>query len=180
MAKLTYEMLERYHDGELSPRQAQWVEQRLDESPEHRETLAKMTRMSDLLTIMNEENLADVSFAGFEERVRAGVRQAEQPGAWERFKVWASEFLEHRQVVWVPSVAVATIAVAVIIALPFVSGSPSGTTAGPADPGIWQAASTDQPPGSKIVSVNFGETTGMKYDVPYSKGGTVGVVWIME
>ncbi|MCP4601549.1 MAG: hypothetical protein GY847_13725 [Proteobacteria bacterium] len=182
MAKLTEELLERYHDGELSPRKAKWVEQRLKESPEHRNSLEKMVRMKQLIHLMNEEALTDVSFAGFKERVEIGIKREQGSGAWERLKVWAAEFFEHRQVIWVPSAAVATVAIAVLIALPFVTGTPAESTYDNANNGIWMASNTPgvEAPGSTIVSINFGGATGEKYDIPDGQGGTVGVVWIVE
>jgi anti-sigma factor RsiW len=182
MAKLTDELIERYYDGELSPKKAKWVEKQLAESPEHQARLEKMSRMSGLLHLMEKESLADVSFAGFEQRVKAGIRSQQKPGFAERARVWLGEFFEHKQVVWIPSAVVVTAVLAVMIALPFMTAAPPSPDKGVRENEIWAASDTSrvEPPSSAIVSVNFGKATGKQYDVPNAKGGTVGVVWIVE
>ncbi len=184
MAGLNEKLLARYYDGELGPKKAAWVEQQLEKSPDHQAALKKMSNMSELIHLMNEETLEDISFAGFETRVRAGILQGEKPGFVERLRVFVSEFIEHRRTIWVPSMAAATVAVAVLIALPFVTGGPAEAPSATTDNGIRMAsASPSNTSGSTIVSVDFSEKTGSnyrKYDVPFSEGGTVGVVWIDE
>lgn len=179
MNKLTEDLLERYHDGELSPREAEQVEQLLAESPEFQESLKKMSRIGDLLRLMNEEFVADASFEGFGERIEAGIRRADKPSLLERVRVWSEEFLQHRRTVWVPAVAAAGVAAAILIALPFV-GSPPGK-APPQKPVIEVYRHPQQPsPGSTIRSVDFGGSQGAKYEVRDEDHGTVGVVWIVE
>ncbi|MCP4676141.1 MAG: hypothetical protein GY854_11665 [Deltaproteobacteria bacterium] len=184
MPGLNEKLLARYYDGELSPKKAAWVEQQLDKSPDYQVALKKMSNMSDLIHLMNEETLEDVSFAGFETRVRAGIGQGERPGFFEKLQVWASEFIEHRRTIWVPSMAVATVAVAVLIAMPFVTGGPSEAPPATTDNGIWMASTPGtKAPSSTIVSVGSNDKTGSKYhkyDVPSGEGGTLGVVWIDE
>jgi anti-sigma factor RsiW len=182
MAKLTDEIIERYYDGELSPKKAKWVESQLEGSTEHQKRLERMSRMSGLLHLMEQESLSGVSFAGFEERVKAGIRQGEKPGIIDRAKVWASEFFEHRQLVWIPSAVVVTAVLAVLIASPFMAGPPTSPQKVGGGNEIWTAsdAAHKEAPSSAIMSVNFGEATGERYDVPNANGGTVGVVWIVE
>ena len=184
MAGLNEKLLARYYDGELSPKKAAWVERQLEKSPDYQVALEKMSTMSKLIHLMNEETLEDVSFAGFETRVRDGILQGEKPGFIERFRVWASEFIEHRRTIWVPSMAAAAVAVAVLIALPFVTGNPAEAPPATTDNGIWMAsAARSETPGSTIISVDFSDKNSSKYhkyDVPFGEGGTVGVVWIDE
>lgn len=181
MAKLTDEMIERYYDGELSPKKAKWVEKQLEGSPEHQKRLERMSRMSGLLHLMEKESLEDVSFAGFEQRVKAGIEREAKPSFTDRARVWAAEFFEHKQVVWVPSAVMAAAVLAVVIAQPFMTAPPTSRGGSPGDDQIWTAgAPRSEAPSSAIVSVNFGQSTGKRYDVQSSGGGTVGVVWIEE
>ncbi len=182
MAKLTEKMLARYYDGELSPKQAQKVEKILAESKAHESSLNNMVRIGDLLRLMNEENLNDVSFDGFHEKVKTGIKRQQTPGIMERIGVWVSEFFEYRPAIWVPSFAVAAAAVALLLILPIVTGSPETAPSSAPTPDIWMAANDTQPVtfGSRIESVSFGEADGLKYDITNGQGGTVGVVWIVE
>ncbi|MDJ0764766.1 MAG: hypothetical protein QNJ97_17430 [Myxococcota bacterium] len=182
MPKLTQKLLEQYHDGELSPRKARWVEQQLRNSPEHAEALKKIAKMGTLLNLMAEETLSDVSFEGFETRVAAGIRTAARPGLKERINVWVSEFITHRRTIWVPTAGIATAAIAVLIALPFVSGP---TRTPPPGSHIEEIQLTSHSPspsavGSTIVSVRMGQANGWKYQLKDDSGGTIGVAWIAE
>ena len=182
MAKLTDEILERYYDGELSPKKAKWVEEQLEGSPEHKARLEQMSRMSGLIQLMEKESLADVSFAGFEQRVKIGIEQAKKPSVIDRARVWATEFFEHKQVVWIPSAVAVAAVLAVVIAVPLMSGNQPSQQKTSGDTEIWMASDTSrvEAPSSTIVSVNFGQAAGKRYDVQNTNGGTVGVVWIEE
>ena len=122
MVKLNEKLLAKYYDGALSQKKAEQVEKLLENSPEHQEALQKMERMGDLLRLMNEESISDVSFAGFDKRVAIGVKQDEKPGLMDRITLYLNEFFEHRRIVWVPATVVAAVALAVVIAVPFMSG----------------------------------------------------------
>ena len=182
MSRLTRELLERYHDGELSERASERVESLLAASAEDQQNLVHLERLGELLRVMNEEQLSEVSFDGFEQRVAIGIKQQALPGAWERFKVWAGEFFEHRRVIWVPSAALATAAVAVLLILPLAPGGQptAGHHAGAAG-GIW-TASTDGAPtiarGSEIVSVHG--AAGIPYQIENEQGELTGVAWFNE
>ena len=54
MAKLNEKLLAKYYDGMLGPSKAAQVEQLLENSPEDRETIKKMSRVSELLQLINE------------------------------------------------------------------------------------------------------------------------------
>ena len=131
MAKITQDLLERYLDGELKPQKARQVERLLEESPEHQESLSELAKIGDLLRLMNEERLSDVSFEGFKSQVDRQIRTAEQrPSLLSRARVWAAEFFNHRRVVWVP--AAATVG-ALALALVLLPTGPNHSPAGVAD-----------------------------------------------
>ena len=184
MAKLTQELLERYHDNELRSSKVKEVEKLLSDSPDHQQSLREMARIGDLLRLMNEESQEAVSFDGFEHRVRAGIKTAQAPGFAERLRIWTSEFFEHRQAIWIPSVAVAGAAAAILLILPlFADQSGQLRHPSPSDKGeIWMASDSNSSLQlhSTIELVNFGEATGSKYEISDGQGGTVGVVWIEE
>ena len=183
MAKLDEKLLAKYYDGMLRKKKAKQVEKLLESSPEDQESLAKMSRMSDLLQLMNEESLSDVSFAGFDKRVAIGVKQDQKPSFADKITLYLNEFFEHRRVIWVPATAVAAVALAVVIATPFMNGQ-QNTPYVPDDQVRFTQANThvyeESMPGSTIVSMSNGETQGLKYDLKDGKGSTVGVAWIVE
>ncbi len=182
MAKLTEKILARYYDGELSQKKAQEVEALLAASPEYESSLKNMNKIGDLLRLMNEENLSDVSFNSFSENVQAGIERQQTPGMLERIRVWLSEFFEFKQAIWVPSFAVVATAVALLLILPIVTDTQEKVPSGEPNGNIWMAANDTKPVilGSKIESVSFGDADGLKYDLTNGQGGTVGVVWIVE
>jgi hypothetical protein len=187
MARLTKELLERYHDGELNESQRRSVEAMLAESPEAQSSLDRLQRLGDLLRAMNEEEVGAVSFDGFEQRVMNGLERGEQPKLGERMRVWLGEFFEHRKVVWIPAAAVAAAAACVMLVLAVATPTPpphyaEGPTGGH-DPGfVVRDLAGDQLPtwGSAIVSVNFGSGSGFTTSVTNEHGEALGVVWINE
>ena len=188
MGKLTQEVLQRYHDGELSTRATKRVEADIEASPQWRQSLQQMSQLGELLRLMNEESLDDVSFDGFEARVTAGIEREDHPGGLERLRVWLSEVFEHRPVIWVPATAVVGVSLALLLALPFIGGGTGNQTSGPVPAtgagnntggGIW-TASAGGAAGSSIEAVDYGGASGQVYDVPNGKGGMTAVVWINE
>ncbi len=181
MAKIDEKLLAKYYDGALSPKQAAKVEQMLEGSPEDQESLARMSRMTDLLNMMNEETLRDVSFAGFEQRVAIAVRKEEKEGFFDRLKVTLAEFFEYRKVVWVPATAVAAVVLAAIVATPFVGETPA--TGGYASPHP-EFARMETDGGALVVEASTvassKDPNTMEYSVLDGNGNSVGVVWIVE
>ena len=186
MVKLNEKLLARYYDGELSPRKARQVEQLLRESPEHQESLRKMSQIGDLIRMANEETVDRISFADFGEHVKAGIAEEQASSPAERLKVWFQEFFAYRKPVWVPATAVVAAAIAALLVFPLSSPGP----AEPMDPatggnGTWMAADHTSKGGSKIESVTFDDTEKSgddKFEVSKIDGqnGSIGVVWIVD
>lgn len=178
MAKLNEELLHKYQDGELKPSEAQRIGEQIRSSTELGADLDKMKRLGDLLRLMSDELLSEVSFEGFAERVTAGVRAQSRPSFLERLSVASKEFFEYRRQVWIPAVCAAAAVLAVVLSMPFLSGSGSG--AGGMAP-VWTASADGGAAfGSRIEEVSFGDMRGTVYQIDDSRGGTTGVVWIVE
>jgi anti-sigma factor RsiW len=184
MARLTDQLLQRYHDGELSESDRRSVEASLAESPEARQSLERIQRLGELLRVMNEEEAAAVSFDGFEQRVMNGLDRAEPPGFGERARVWLGEFFEHRKVVWIPTAAVAAAAACVMLVLAVATPTQAPHQHPQPDDGgfVIRGLEGDQLPtwGSAIVAVDFGNGNGFTTSVTDEHGETLGVVWINE
>lgn len=181
MDRLTQEELARYHDGELSDEERERIEAALAAAPAgDRAYLGRLDRIGDLVRLMNEEELAQVSFDGFADRVAAGIRAAGPPPLAERARIWVSEFVEHRRIVWIPAASLAAAAIALVVAIPALrapdgAAAPSRAAAGP----IWAAsAAAAVPHGSEAILANRGEATGSEYALANDRGEKLGVVWV--
>ncbi len=182
MKRLSEKLLARYHDGEIGEKGIKRVEAIITDSARDRELLDGMSRIGDLLRLMNEENLDSVSFEGFEQRVRNSLDRAGRPGFFESVKVWMSEFFEHRKTVWIPTASLVGAAAAVLLALPLVTGTvPPATDLGDdVSSGIWAAAADRSPGGSEVSLMNREPAVGTEYSVLNERGETIGIVWIDE
>jgi hypothetical protein len=185
MARLTPDELTRFHDGELSAAERGRLEEALAAgAAEDRDSLRRLDRIGDLVRLMNEEELSQVSFDGFAERVAEGIRASAKPPLAERARVWASEFFEHRRIVWIPAASLVAAAAAILIALP-VLRAPGGGAApsGAAAQGIWTAAagaSAEVPRGSEAILANRDKVSGTEYTLSNDRGEKLGVVWVND
>ncbi|MCU0660863.1 MAG: hypothetical protein MUC50_00885 [Myxococcota bacterium] len=175
MAKPSVELLNKYNDRELSPSEWRRVDAQVASSVESKGELEKMRRIGELVRLMGDELSSAVSFEGFSERVAAGVRADRPLTLGEKLSVFTREFFEHRRQVWIPAACAAAAVLAVVLALPFF-GAGAGATAP-----VWTAsASGGAQEGSLIQEVSFGDLRGAVYQVEDGRGGTAGVVWIVE
>ena len=180
MERLNPQLLERYHDGELSDRQRQQVEAHLERCPEDRAALARIESLSSVMDTAFEEQLSQVSFEGFEKRVMNSLERTERASGMERFKVWMSEVFEHRRRVWVPSAALAGAAAAMLLVIPLLTGSPQSPA--PYGGGIQVYAGDSGAAdvrSSEIVSVT-GASQWAPYQVSNDRGDKMAVAWISE
>ena len=67
--------LQRYFDGELSPRQARKVHERLEASPEDRARLASLRTMRGMLREAQADVVAEPNFDHLWTRVEAGIKE---------------------------------------------------------------------------------------------------------
>lgn len=186
MGKLTDKLLQQYADGELSPNKAETVERLLEEQTEYQAYVKDISELGNLVRMMNQESLSKACFDGFSEQVANKIRQSEQRGmAWDRFKVAILEFFEYRRVVWIPSAAVmGALLVAVLLAPLLGGGQRGGSSELASRDNIRLLSATPEEVrlqhSSKIESVDFGDAKGASYAIDDERGGTVGVVWIVE
>lgn len=180
MKRPLQERLAELHDDELSPRQARKLEEELARNPQNREEIRRFERMGDLLRLMSEEKCSEVSFENFAQKVAEGVRAQSRPSIGERFRVWVLEFFEHRKSIWVPGAALAAASLAVVLALPLMTGATSkDMTSTNGGPQIW-TASAETFGYSEVDAVSFGDTTGQVYQLSDGQGGSAAVVWIVD
>ena len=187
MKRLEPQLLERYYDGELEGRARRRVEEHLADSPEDRAALERLASLSAAMGEAREEQLAGVSFDGFEKRVLNGLERTEPAGGLERLRVWVAEVLEHRRRIWVPSAAIAGAAAAMLLVIPLVTGAPAAPATMPGDGAVrvYSAGGPRAAPGatagrgSEILSVR-GATSWAPYQVRNAQGESMAVAWINE
>jgi anti-sigma factor RsiW len=184
MEHVTRDMLEQYHDGELRGRGAAAVQGHVAACSECRADLEKLGKMRGFLVLMSESEVADVSFEGFASRIGARIEQERQPALGERVAVWLGEFIEHRRAVWIPATVAVAAVLAVVLAIPFVSGGPVVAPAPAQQIRLASAPPTmlaaNRTAGSEVASVSYGSLSGMVFQVDDDRGGTTAVVWINE
>ena len=80
--------LQRYHDGELSPRRARKVHARLQSSQEDRDRLSSLRNMRSMLHEAHQEMVQEPDFDQLWGRVEAGIEE-QRPLPWqERLLGW--------------------------------------------------------------------------------------------
>ena len=105
--------LQRYFDGELSPRQARKVNQRLKQSPEDRDRLASLRSMRSMLREAHEDMVEEPSFDNLWAEVEAGIEEQRPLPLGERIWTW----LRRHGMVLAP--AAAAMVVVVLLLAPF-------------------------------------------------------------
>jgi len=80
--------LQRYFDGELSPRQARRVHERLQRSPEDRDRMASLHNMRAMLRQAHQETVEEPGFDHLWAGVEAGLEQQRPLPLGERLWTW--------------------------------------------------------------------------------------------
>ncbi|MBW1808019.1 MAG: zf-HC2 domain-containing protein [Deltaproteobacteria bacterium] len=168
--------LDLFLDDELSRSKKARVEAHLAGCSACRNRLEAFVMQAEILKEDLEAVADGVDFTGFEERVLSGIRLAEPPSVFERFRMWAAEAVYHYRTVWVTSLVTAAILIAVLVPL---LGSESTVVkpAIPTEPGKHsvQVAAIDNE--VIIDSIEYAGERSMIYTV--SKNNTT-VIWLYD
>ena len=97
--------LQRYFDGELSPRQARRVHERLQQSPEDRDRLAGLRQMRSMLREAHQDVVEEPSFDHLWTRVQAGIKEQRPLPLAERLWTW----LRRHRMILAPAAAAAVV-----------------------------------------------------------------------
>ena len=156
-------LLERYFDGELRERAAQYVEDHLADCPHCAGELVALQEMRGLIQTSIREAVAQAEFA----RVWQGIEPhlaAPKPSFWERMGVAVREYFSVYKPIWATAAAAA--AVAALVAVPLLMRS------GPAV----EIAKT-QSNECIIESIESSGSTAMVYDIEQDQ---TKVIWMFE
>lgn len=119
LSRLTDSELQRYFDGELSPRRARHVHRVLADSPEDRRRFAALGEIGQAIRARAEDVADDASFEVNWQRIRARIAEEGEAGAGAR---WGGVLLSPR---WIGgAVAMAVLVAAVVVAVVLSSGEP--------------------------------------------------------
>jgi anti-sigma factor RsiW len=165
--------LDLFLDDELSRSKKAQVEAHLAGCRACRNRLEAYQLQAEILKEELEAVADGVDFAGFEDRVLSGIRAAEPPSVFERFRMWLAEAAYHYRTVWVTSLVTAAILVAVLVPL---LGSESSSLK-PDEPGerTAQVAAVDNE--VIIDSIEYAGERSMIFTV--SKNNTT-VIWLYD
>lgn len=163
MACPTNETLILHHDGELPARERAAIEAHRRSCATCDAALTGLSFARSLTRDALEAELAEVSFAGFTQRVMRGIEVERPVALGERVRVWVEEFMANRRRVWVPAVAFA-----VLLAM---LGGFYELRPAPAPPEVG---------GSSVVSIRAG-TSAIVFDIPSQDGlSSTAVVWVND
>ncbi len=126
MTPKTKKDIQRYFDGELSPRKARQVFQRLQENGEERKQLAALEKSRFLLQETIQGEVEEANFDGLWLNVQAGISKEQPLKVSERFTLW---FARYRLAVAAAATILLMIGVALLfpaIKAPSSSGKDSG------------------------------------------------------
>ncbi len=117
--------LERYLDGELTPREHEEIKQKLSDCQDYREELE---RLSKLRVLVREVYLEQARTADLDEILPGVMKKiAEQPeGLWVRIKDWVEKYRLELASPLAPIGVAATLVVAVVAGVLIAMSSPNG------------------------------------------------------
>jgi anti-sigma-K factor RskA len=137
--------------------------------------LATLRLGAELLRDHLDQAARQADFAGFEQRVLAGIRHSQPAGWTERFGVWLRESLTHNRATWVASVATAA---ALVLALALWLPQRPGPATDPiAPPDATQLAAAQVDNEVIIDSLEYTGNRSMIFTV--SKNNTT-VIWMVD
>jgi anti-sigma factor RsiW len=164
--------LQRYFDGELSPVEERSVRAEVQGNAEAQARLRQLAELSELVRLAVAQSThgldADAMFAG----IQGDIRKQEKLGFGERFRLYSSEWVEHRKGVLIPTVASLAVAAAALIVL-LVPHEPSPKLA------TLPTSTAPAVHGSRVENVDFGKSTGTVFEVD-NEGVSAAVVWIAD
>ncbi|MCC6876104.1 MAG: hypothetical protein IT378_17480 [Sandaracinaceae bacterium] len=174
--------LSRYHDGELPAEDARLLEQELERDGDLRAKLSGLEHLGDLIRMhaaAEDGAEDDAMWARIQAKLASSEGAQAQPAAPiaadapVRPKLAVVQGARGRARLWIPVAATLAIAAAVLIAVwarPPASVGPTPET----------VARTEPQPGSEIVEVDFGYSTGAIFSVEGQEGEHYAVVWISD
>lgn len=163
------EELQRLVDGELGHRQTPSVSKHVSDCAECSEAVRRIRATGDLLRLAFDQIAEDAPLEGFADRVMESLAKQERKPLplRERIATWAGEFFRYRQKLWAPSLALASAAAVALVALLVLRGDPP--------------LANQQPAGSTVISVSFGNTVnGHVFELEDKDGTTTSVIWVDE
>lgn len=121
------ELLQRYHDGEVTPQEAAEVEELLARDKDALEAMGLIDDMADMIRDNDAMNLASVSFDGFWDKVESGIEQQAaadlkvaarkaEPASGGFFE-WLKELFVGHKGAWITAAATAAAVAIVLVAI---------------------------------------------------------------
>lgn len=195
--------LQQYFDGELAPDEAESLRRALEDDEELRAKLEGLGHLRSMMTIGADELARDVDSEALFARVLEGIAAnaaddepmltsaASETSAEARpalrmvaggkkestARKSAGSSVGRRAGVWI-GLGVTTLAAAAALIFFLRENGTPGVGPGPNDPSM--VATNEPPPGSEVIDVDFGYSTGAIFSVEGSEGARYAVVWISD
>ena len=184
--------LQRFYDGDLSPLEEHGLQARIENDPAAQRRLAELGQLTELMRAAADELGNSVRSGALFLAIEEKLALPDQTRFGARFRLVASEWLEHRRAALGPIVAATAVAAVTLLAVIKPSdpslldpeGATSVTAPNTEAPAPIAAATQGEPTapamhGSRIEDVDFGASTGTVFEID-NQGVAVAVVWITD
>jgi anti-sigma factor RsiW len=173
------DLLQRYHDGELTGGRSEQVKQHLDSCAICQKRQQSLTRLHELFAIHSEEVARDVNFDFLYSKVAAEISRQQPAGILDKLFAWWDGLRFWKPQVWAPATAVALAGITIVVLnTHWQDRSLRQVAGGQKSPGSMIAAASAL--GSEIIRVDFGDRPGTVFEVALAEGATTAVVWIND
>lgn len=163
------DLLQRYHDGDLTPDEELSVRAEVAKSPSAQRRLSELAALHEMMQAPLLEAAQGLDSDALFARIQAGIQQQQRAGFGERLRVLSGEWFEHKRGVLLPAAAslAAAAAALIILLVPREAKQPVG------------GEPLAQLHGTRIENVDFGQSTGTVFEVD-NQGVSAAVVWISD
>lgn len=176
------ELLQRYFDGELDPAAAAAVAEQLERSAPSRERLRAFAALHSAIDRAVKDDTQGVDFDALFARIEQGVQPRSAPSVAER--AWWRERMAQQPAKprsWMPAVGALAAAAVLLLAVLRGLSLPHSDDAPVAETGAHKSgAPAPSTPGSEVVEVDFGSSTGTVFEIALDDGSSTPVVWIND
>jgi anti-sigma factor RsiW len=173
------DLLQRYHDGELTGGRFERVKQHLKSCAICQKRQRSLAKLHELFTIHAEELSRDVNFDALYSKVAEEISRQKPAGILEKLLAWWDGLPLWKPQVWAPATAAAVAGITIaVLNTHWQDRSLRKVAGGQKSPGSIIAPASAL--GSEIVRVDFGDKPGTVFEVALAEGASTAVIWIND
>ena len=175
------DILQRFHDGELSPSEARSVQAQVARDPAAQRRLRELAQLGALLRDAADELSSGLDSEALFASIEARIAAQPTPTVGARLRVATSEWFAHRRATLVPALAATAVAAATLIAVlrPLEDAPQVAVQIQHLEQKAPPIAVASLVKGSSVEEIDFGSSTGTVFEID-NQGVGVAVVWISD